>query len=54
MPKTIFLNLPVKGLAAATRFYEAIGCKKNEQLSACTRSALSSRSGGIDSRPNAE
>jgi len=33
MPKTIFVNLPVKGLAAATRFYEAIGCVKNEQFS---------------------
>jgi predicted lactoylglutathione lyase len=29
----IFVNLPVKDLAAATRFYEAIGCKKNEQFS---------------------
>jgi predicted lactoylglutathione lyase len=33
MPKTIFINLPVKDLAAATRFYEAIGCEKNEQFS---------------------
>lgn len=33
MPKMIFLNLPVKDLAAATRFYEAIGCKKNERFS---------------------
>ncbi|RZN35759.1 VOC family protein [Bradyrhizobium sp. Leo121] len=33
MTKMIFLNLPVKDLAAATRFYEAIGCKKNEQFS---------------------
>ncbi len=32
MTKMIFLNLPVKDLAAATRFYEAIGCKKNEQF----------------------
>jgi predicted lactoylglutathione lyase len=30
MPKMIFVNLPVNDLAAATRFYEAIGCKKNE------------------------
>lgn len=29
MPKMIFLNLPVKDLAAATRFYEAIGCNFN-------------------------
>lgn len=33
MPKMIFVNLPVKDLAAATRFYEAIGCKKNQQFS---------------------
>lgn len=33
MPKMIFVNLPVKDLAAAIRFYEAIGCKKNEQFS---------------------
>jgi hypothetical protein len=29
MSKSIFLNLPVKNLAAATRFYTAIGCKEN-------------------------
>jgi hypothetical protein len=29
----IFVNLPVQDLAAATRFYEAIGCEKNEQFS---------------------
>ena len=33
MPRMIFVNLPVKDLAAATRFYEAIGCRKNEQFS---------------------
>jgi len=33
MPKMIFVNLPVKDLAASTRFYEAIGCRKNEQFS---------------------
>lgn len=33
MPKMIFVNLPVSDLAAATRFYEAIGCEKNEQFS---------------------
>lgn len=33
MPKMIFVNLPVADLAAATRFYEAIGCKRNEQFS---------------------
>ncbi|WP_460732408.1 VOC family protein [Lysobacter tyrosinilyticus] len=29
----IFVNLPVKDLAASTRFFEAIGCEKNEQFS---------------------
>lgn len=33
MQKMIFVNLPVKDLSAATRFYEAIGCVKNEQFS---------------------
>lgn len=33
MPKMIFINLPVKDLAASTRFYEAIGCAKNPQFS---------------------
>jgi predicted lactoylglutathione lyase len=33
MPKMIFVNLPVKDLVAATRFYQAIGCKKNDQFS---------------------
>lgn len=33
MAKMIFINLPVKDLAAATRFYEAIGCQKNEMFS---------------------
>lgn len=31
--KMIFVNLPVRDIAAATRFYEAIGCKKNDQFS---------------------
>ena len=31
--KMIFVNLPVKDLAASIRFYEAIGCVKNEQFS---------------------
>lgn len=31
MPETISVNLPVKTLAAATRFHEAIGRGKNEQ-----------------------
>ena len=33
MPRMIFVNLPVQDLAAATRFYEAIGCTRNEQFS---------------------
>ena len=33
MPRMIFVNLPVTDLAATTRFYEAIGCVKNEQFS---------------------
>ncbi len=33
MPKMIFVNLPVKDLAAATRFYKAIGCEQNMQFS---------------------
>ncbi|MFC7400166.1 VOC family protein [Chelatococcus sp. GCM10030263] len=33
MPKMIFVNLPVKDLAASARFYQAIGCEKNEQFS---------------------
>jgi uncharacterized protein len=33
VPKMIFVNLPVKDLTTATRFYEAIGCEKNEQFS---------------------
>jgi predicted lactoylglutathione lyase len=33
MTKTIFINLPVKDLAVSTRFYEAIGCRKNDQFS---------------------
>ncbi|MGI6855483.1 VOC family protein [Mesorhizobium sp. 1B3] len=33
MSRMIFVNLPVKDLAAATHFYKAIGCEKNEQFS---------------------
>ena len=33
MPKMIFVNLPVQDLAAATRFYTAIGCRKNDEFS---------------------
>lgn len=33
MTKMIFVNLPVKDLAASTRFYAAIGCTKNDMFS---------------------
>lgn len=33
MTKMIFVNLPVTDLNASIRFYEAIGCEKNEQFS---------------------
>ena len=33
MPKMIFVNLPVRDLTAATWFYQALGCEKNEQFS---------------------
>ena len=33
MRKMIFVNLPVTDLARATRFYQAIGCVRNEQFS---------------------
>lgn len=33
MPRMIFLNLPVRDIAASTGFYEAIGCTKNEDYS---------------------
>jgi uncharacterized protein len=33
MTKMIFINLPVANLAASTRFYQALGCQKNEQFS---------------------
>lgn len=40
MAKMIFVNLPVNDLTAATRFYEAIGCQKNEAYSGQTSSAM--------------
>ncbi len=40
MPKMIFVNLPVKDLTASTRFYEAIGCTKNEAFSGETASSM--------------
>ena len=33
MTRMTFVNLPVSDLAAATRFYEALGCAKNPQFS---------------------
>lgn len=33
MSRMIFVNLPVQDITAATRFYEAVGCVKNEQFS---------------------
>lgn len=40
MPKLIFVNLPVVDVAAATRFYEAIGARKNEMFSDSTASCM--------------
>jgi uncharacterized protein len=40
MSKMIFLNLPVSDLAASTRFYEAMGCRKNEQFSAANAASM--------------
>lgn len=40
MPRMIFVNLPVQDLAASTRFYEAIGCRKNQQFSGETASSM--------------
>ncbi|MDB5420866.1 MAG: Glyoxalase/bleomycin resistance protein/dioxygenase [Brevundimonas sp.] len=40
MPRMIFINLPVADLAACTRFYEAIGCVKNQQFSTDQASAM--------------
>ncbi|WP_186419490.1 VOC family protein [Bosea sp. CS1GBMeth4] len=33
MPKMLFVNLPVADIAAATRVYEAIGCRRNPDFS---------------------
>lgn len=40
MAKMIFVNLPVRDLARATAFYQAIGATKNEQFSDETASCL--------------
>ncbi len=40
MPRMIFVNLPVTDLARSTRFYEAIGCVRNEVFSTEQVSAM--------------
>ncbi len=40
MPKMIFVNLPVRDLARATAFYEAIGAEKVEQFCDGTASCM--------------
>lgn len=40
MPKMVFVNLPVRDLSAATRFYEAIGCVRNPQFSDANASCM--------------
>ncbi|WP_260482788.1 VOC family protein [Sphingomicrobium flavum] len=40
MTKKIFINLPVRDLAASTRFYEAVGFAKNTQFSNEDASAM--------------
>jgi uncharacterized protein len=40
MPKSIYVGLPVKDLAASTRFYESLGFKKNAEFSDATTSTM--------------
>lgn len=40
MSKMIFVNLPASDLVASTRFYEALGCNKNDQFSDETASSM--------------
>lgn len=40
MSKMIFVNLPVRDLAKATAFYEAVGFQKNEMFSDDTASGM--------------
>ena len=40
MPKLIFINLPVRDLARAVAFYEAIGARKNPQFSDDTAACM--------------
>lgn len=38
--KLIFVNLPVSDLASSTRFYEALGCVRNDMYSGDTSAAM--------------
>lgn len=38
--KMIFVNLPVSDLGVSTRFFEALGCRKNDQFSGETSSSM--------------
>jgi predicted lactoylglutathione lyase len=40
MSRLIFVNLPVRDLARATAFYEAVGARKNEQFCDGTASCM--------------
>jgi predicted lactoylglutathione lyase len=40
MAKMIYINLPVADVAVSTRFYEAIGCRKNAQFSGDKSSSM--------------
>ncbi len=40
MMKSIYVGLPVKDLAASTKFYEALGFQKNAQFSDDTTSTM--------------
>lgn len=40
MTRMIFVNLPVSDLAAASRFYEALGCTKNSRFSDANSAAM--------------
>lgn len=40
MSRLIFVNLPVKNVALATRFYEAIGGRRNDMFSDATASCI--------------
>ncbi|UZK64736.1 VOC family protein [Sphingomonas sp. M1-B02] len=40
MPQMVFINLPVKDVAASTAFYEAIGCTRDARFSGDHASAM--------------